>query len=208
MIIKEIKRIKRGHYAVMIDDKTIYASETMLSDYHLYKGKQLDDNWSFETFADDYNQRCCYQTAIRLVSRRDHFIKELIDKLKQRNFNCVAIDATIDKLQALGYINEAKYGAFLISQYQARDSKRQLYSRLLKKGCPPKLIDQLLSEIEIDELNNAVKQLNKKIKGLSAQQIIEKGDKLMYYLVRRGFDYAVAKQSYQTIVGQLNQQQL
>ncbi len=208
MIINEIKRIKRGHYAVVFDSKTAYATESMLADYHLYKGKQLDADWSFEAFANDYNKRCCYQRALQIVARRDHFINELTDKLKQRGFTQSAITDTIEKLLQLGYLNEQKYAALLVAHYQTLDSKRQLRNRLLKKGCPHPIIDQLLSEAPLDELDNAIRQLNKKIKSMSSQQIIEKRDKLMYYLVRRGFDYAVAKQSYQTIVCQLNQQHL
>ncbi len=205
MIIKEIKRIKSGHYAVIIDDKTAYANESMLADYQLFKGKQLADDWSFDDFSDDYDRRCCYQTALRLLSRRDHFIRELTEKLKQRNFKNAVIITTIEQLKIDGYLDEAKYATLLIEHYQSLDSKRQLYHRLIKKGCPRPIVNQRLSEIQFDELDSAVRQLNKKIKAMPLQQIIEKREKLMYYLVRRGFDYAVAKQSYQIIVDQLNQ---
>ncbi len=204
MIINEIKRIKRGHYAVVFDTTTAYATESMLADYHLYKGKQLDADWSFEAFADEYDKRCCYQRALQIVARRDHFINELTDKLKQRGFKQSAIADTIEKLLQLGYLNEQKYAALLVAHYQTLDSSRQLRSRLLKKGCPRPIIDQLLSEAPLDELDNAIRQLDKKINSMSPQQIIEKRDKLMYYLVRRGFDYGVAKRSFQIVVDKLN----
>ncbi len=151
----------------------------------------------------DYNKRCCYQAALRLVARRDHFIAELKQKLQQRDYSEVDIDYSLAKLSETGYLNEKKYAALLVAGYRDSESVRGLRNRLLKKGCPGAIIEQALTDCAIDEVSNAKRLLKKRIGRLSGSQIREQREKLMHYLMRRGFDYGVVKRSYQMVIDDL-----
>ncbi len=199
MTITEIKKLKRGHYTVLADCQNFAVTEAMLADYHLYKGQQISIE-TVDQIAADYARRCCYQTALRIVARRDHFSAELSQKLAQRGYRQADIDAALAKLKRDGYLNERKYAQLLVASYSARDSLRGLRSRLLKKGCPADLLDGVLADAKVDELASAVHLLKKKTARQSSRQLVEQREKLMRYLMRRGFSYGVVKQSYQIVL--------
>ena len=52
--------------------------------------------------------RDAYQTALDLLSRRDHFRRELSDKLRHRDFPADQIEETVARCEALGLVNDER----------------------------------------------------------------------------------------------------
>ncbi len=199
MIIDEIKRLKRGSYQIVIAGTAYAVTESMLADYHLYKGKALtaDDLRAIEKC---YAERSCYDKALQLVMRRDHYIKELQTKLHARQFDSAAIQYATDKLIENGYLDELRYTELLFEHYSQTDSLAKLKHRLYSKGCPSHLIDRAVSEMPFDEAANAFNSLQKKTSTMSLAKIEQSREKLLRFLIGRGFDYSLAKRSYSRLL--------
>jgi regulatory protein len=52
--------------------------------------------------------RSAYQTALNLLSRRDHFRRELVEKLRTRNFHAKEIESAIARCEELGLLNDER----------------------------------------------------------------------------------------------------
>ena len=53
-------------------------------------------------------RKSAYQTALDLLSRRDHFRRELEEKLARRDFPRDEIDAALDRCRAIGLVDDLK----------------------------------------------------------------------------------------------------
>ena len=53
-------------------------------------------------------ERSTYQIALDLLSRRDHFRQELVEKLEKRNRPAAEIDDAIARCEALDLINDLR----------------------------------------------------------------------------------------------------
>ena len=52
--------------------------------------------------------RDAYQTALDLLSRRDHFRRELVDKLRRKGFPSDEVEAAIARCQDLGLVDDER----------------------------------------------------------------------------------------------------
>ncbi len=199
MIVEEIRRVKRAEYQIVVAGNAYAATESMLADYHLYKGKVLTAE-DLRAIEKCYVERSCYDKALQLVTRRDHYIKELQTKLYARQFSEESVQYAIDKLIENGYIDEWRYSKLLFEHYSRTDSLAKLKYRLYSKGCPSHLVDRVVSEMPFDEAANAFNSLQKKTSTMSLAKIEQSREKLLRFLIGRGFDYSLAKRSYNRLL--------
>ncbi len=199
MIIEEIKRVKRARYQIVVAGKSYDVTESMIADYHLYKGKVFtaDDLLEIER---RYADRSCYDKALQLVMRRDHYIKELQTKLYARQFSEDSVQYAIDRLIEDGYLDELRYTKLLFEHYSQVDSLAKLKHRLYSKGCPNYLIDRVVAEMSIDEAANALESLRRKASTMTLSEIKQSREKLLRFLIGRGYHYSLAKRSYDRLL--------
>jgi regulatory protein len=89
-----------------------------------------------------------YDRALRILGRREHFTRELQSKLFLRTRNGALIQQVLRDLAQRTYLDDhraAEYVAEFITQRGAV-GPRLLKSELQRRGCPPELLEELVTK--------------------------------------------------------------
>ena len=139
--------------------------------------------------------RQAMNTAVRMLSRRDHSCFEVRQKLKQRGFSSDAIRATLNECKRLNYIDDQRTARVYIGQLARRGfGFRRIAIELKKKGLHGRLIEDILEQqkVEIDEREIARRVLQKKMKSFERETDRKKRrDKIYRFLDYRGFNRSI-----------------
>lgn len=126
-------------------------------------------------------------SAIGLLSRREHSVKELVQKLKLRKFEVEEIDTVIEYLLEEDYLSNERFAE---SVFRTRVNKGYgwLYikNELAQKGVQSSTINELYNNSEIDWYLHAELAYNKRF---GAYDIADQKDKAkrVRFLQGRGF---------------------
>ena len=144
-----------------------------------------------------------YNLSLRYLSYRPRSEKEVVDYLKEKTkkFESLTpeiIDQIVSKLKEYRFIDDAEFVKFWIEQRVKFKHKplRAIEYELKQKGIDRNLIDGALSEFEdknIFDLENAKKLAERKIEFYRNLEPIKRREKVMNYLLRKGFSYDVVK---------------
>jgi regulatory protein len=141
------------------------------------------------------NYRKAYNTALRLLTRRDHSKYELVQKLKQRNFEDGEIKKVLLECERLDYLNDERTAQVFIGQLLRKGyGAKRIRHELNRKGLTSKRISGLLTETlsEAVERVNAERILIKHIKKFERENDGKKRkDKIYRFLYSRGFSNQV-----------------
>ncbi len=113
------------------------------------------------------SQKKALNTALRILTPRDHSKYELVQKLKQRGFSREDIDAAISSCERFDYINDERTAQIYIRQlkrkgYGKKRIRLELNKKRLKGDRIQGILDQSLSEA--DEREGAARILKKNVK--------------------------------------------
>lgn len=138
--------------------------------------------------------------AYNLLAYKARTEKELRDKLLKENYNNDIIDRIIDLLKKYNYINDEEYTkSYIANSIKLKPlSKKMLKYDLLKKGIDINIIETVIKSSDIDELQTAVRLLEKKLKGKKEVDQKEK-ERAFNYLLRRGFNYEIINKAFREI---------
>ena len=136
--------------------------------------------------------------SLRYLSRSRRTVKELHDKLVQREFSPHTIDAVIAHLLELRFLNDVEFSKALVHDIQLRkpSGRKLLRQKLRLKGVSPSVIDDVLSEVasEQDEEHLAMEEARKLMTRYKrSRKAVERGkqeQRLAQHLARRGFQWA------------------
>ena len=135
--------------------------------------------------------RQAVNTAVRMLTRRDHSRYEVRQKLKQRGFGPEEIRAAVAECERFNYIDDERTAQVYIGQLVRRGfGFRRIAIELKKKGLQGRNIEEILEQqqVEIDEREIARRVLQKKIKSFERQTDPKKRrDKIYRFLDYRGF---------------------
>ena len=130
-------------------------------------------------------------TAVRILTNRDHSKYELKQKLQQRGFGSKVINTVILECERFNYINDKRTAHVYISQLKRKGfGKRYIRMALKKKRLGGTAIENILQEnySEDDELENAGRLLGKKMDTFGREADLKKRrDKIYRFLYSRGF---------------------
>ena len=123
-------------------------SENEVIDFALYAGKELSDE---ETAAllGSVQRSARKEKAIELLSRKPQSRRELERKLAQWEASEEETVALCDRMEELGYLNDAEYAAKVVRHYSAKGfGVRKLRDELYRRGVPRDLWDEALEQAE------------------------------------------------------------
>jgi len=130
-------------------------------------------------------------TALRILTGRDHSKSELIRKLKQRGLKSEDIEKAVSECERLDYINDERTARVYINQMIRKGhGLNRIRHEMNKKGLRGQRIQNILSEIEsdIDEAEGAERILEKNVKRFERETDLKKRrDKIYRFLYARGF---------------------
>ncbi len=135
--------------------------------------------------------RKALNTALRILTGRDHSNSELTRKLKQRGFKPEDIEKAVSECERLDYINDERTAGVYINQMIRKGhGLNRIRHEMNKKGLKGQRIQNILSEIEsdIDEAEGGERILEKNIKRFEREGDLKKRrDKIYRFLYARGF---------------------
>lgn len=96
--------------------------------------------------------RECEAAAVRLLASREHSRQELTQKLRQRcDCNSNELAQLLDKLQEMGYLDDARYaGAFVRSSVARGRGPQRIGYELREHGVSDAIAAQALAEADVD----------------------------------------------------------
>jgi len=109
-------------------------------------------------------RRDAYQTALDLLSRRDHFRRELSDKLRHRDFPADQIEAVVARCEDLGLVNDERVAERFVEVRAATRGwgPNRLAAELQKRGVPRNDAERMAtvsSELGEEAIRTALKKL-------------------------------------------------
>ncbi len=143
-----------------------------------------------------------YNLSINYLSIRPRSEKEILDYLKKKAKNAPSltdeiITQIIDKLKSYKFINDREFTKFWIDSRIKSKHKpiRAIEFELRQKGISKELIDESLKDVDTKDLDydNAKKLAERKMEYYRNLDPKKRREKVMRYLVSKGFSYDVVK---------------
>ncbi len=126
-------------------------------------------------------------TAIDLLSRREHSVNELVNKLRQREYLPAEIEQTITYLLDNNYLSEQRFAE---SVYRSRVNKgygkNYIESELRHKGVSQAIIATVADELAVNWYDIAAQSYRKKFNDRSISDQKDKAKRIRF-LQYRGF---------------------
>jgi len=149
VVIRELKSSQRveGRWLAFLEDGTILRlGENEVIDFALYAGKELSDEDS-AALQDSARRSALKGKTIELLSRKPQSRKEVERKLAQWEASEEESAALCDRMEELGYLNDAAYAVNVVRHYSAKGyGERKLRDELYRRGVPRDLWDEALQQ--------------------------------------------------------------
>lgn len=199
---------------VFVDDKYSFSLDiAQVVDLGLKKGQALTpDKLAEYRKASEFGK--LYQRTLEWVLTRPHSIREARDYLNRKkaktrssfsdhklgraplsaseketsSFSEATIEEVVSRLVEKGYLDDQKFAEYYVENRFVKKgiSQKRLKMELIKKGIDKSTID--------DVLESTARNDEEEIKKIIAKKRTRyDNDKLIQYLVRQGFDYALSK---------------
>ena len=155
-----------------------------------------EDEW--EELTQKINYRKAFNKCADILSRRDHSVKELRDKLL-RTVDEGSADKAIDKFLEMGYLDDEKFARALANHlYEVKNySDNHVRQELYKRGISREIVSDIVDNAEVDSVQSIVNIINKKYyTKLNAENGREK---VIAALMRKGFSYSDIKSALREI---------
>lgn len=190
MVIQELKPSKRieGRWLAVLEDGSIVRlGESEVIDFALYAGKELTDREA-EALLDSARRSGLKEKALDLLTRKPQSRKELERKLKEWGAGEAESAALCDRMEELGYLNDASYAAQVVRYYSAKGfGEKKLRDELYRRGIPREMWDDALEQAQ-DPVGAIDAFVSKKLAGkdLDRKQL----QKVSAALARRGYSWS------------------
>ena len=136
-------------------------------------------------------------TAVRILTNRDHSKFELVQKLQQRGFSTQIVDTVIARCEDFGYIDDPRTAQVYVLQLKRKCfGRRYVRQALKKKRLRGATIEKILVENYPgeDEFIHADRLLEKKKKTFAnLTDPRKRSDRIYRFLYSRGFSPAVIR---------------
>ncbi|MBC5715798.1 regulatory protein RecX [Flintibacter faecis] len=190
MVIQELKPSQRvqGRWLAMVEDGSILrVGQQEIADFALYAGRELTEEEAAALTA-GLRSRQMRERALELLSRKPQSRRELTRKLNEWGAGPEEADAVCDRMEELGYLNEAAYAARIVEVYSARGfGEKKLRDELYRRGVPREEWDEALARVE-DSTQAIDDFLQKKLTGWTGDR--KQLQKVTAALARRGFSWS------------------
>lgn len=177
---------------LLLDDEYKITTDVEFWAENFYKnGTDLtEEEW--ESLVSKINYRKAFNKCADLLSRRDHSVKELRDKL-MRTADEASADKAIERFSELGYLDDEKFAKNLAEHlYKNKNySDNHVKQELYKRGINRDIVAKIIGNSEVDAVETIISLIEKKYYNkLNAENGREK---VVSALMRKGFSYGDIK---------------
>lgn len=191
-IVKQ--KFNNERYSIYIDD--VFSFSASIEDVmknSLVVDTILDEK-SLEALIDECEYTKAFEYSLSLIERKDYTAFEIENKLKNKELSNPTIKRTIEKLEALGFVNDSKFSQRYLNDSLSikKQGIKKITYELNKKGISKE--DIALLEFDEDTLyKNALFLAEKKYKLINDKK--KAREKLFRYLVSKGYDFEMVKKA-------------
>lgn len=191
MIIRAQKGRGSKIHLLLDDEYRITTDVDFWAENFIKDGTDIDDE-EWENLVTKINYRKAFNKCADLLSRRDHSVKELKEKLL-RTVDEASADKAIERFLELGYLDDEKFAKALSKHlYEVKNySDNHVRQELYKRGISREIVYDIIDNSEIDSIETIINLVNKKYYNkLNAENGKEK---VVAALMRKGFSYGDIK---------------
>lgn len=146
-------------------------------------------------------ERSIRNTALDLLSRREHTRLELTRKLKAKEFSSTEIDELLDRLESEGLQSDARYAeSYVHSRGRRGFGPLRIKLELQERGVSADLVDAYVDFNDQIWLETARKEYKKKF-GARASKSIKDQAKRVRFLQSRGFTGDIIQKTFAAFSG-------
>ncbi|CAG9622996.1 recombination regulator RecX [Sutcliffiella rhizosphaerae] len=192
-----VQQKNKARFNIFLDEEYAFAVyESTLLKYQLAKGKELDELDIEEIlFSDQVNK--AYNAAVHYLSFRMRTEKEVVDYLKEKEYEGFVIKEIIVQLKEQSYLNDKEFAiAYVRTQVNTTLKGRGIIEQeLLDKGVDKECATEVL-EVEYaleKEVEHAVKLVIKYAPKYSRDSFKIMIQKVESALLRKGYSYSIIK---------------
>ncbi len=187
----EVQKRNKERVNVFLDSEYAF-SLTLLEAAKLRKGQELSPGEITSLQAEDEVHRAV-ESAVRFLASRPRSEAEVRRNLQKKTFDDRVIDATVQRLSNLGYLDDEAFARYWIENRETFKPRGPMALRyeLRQKGISDRVIDSTLETIDVfDSAYRAAQNRASRFKGKDIQTFEHK---VGSFLQRRGFTYEVIR---------------
>jgi regulatory protein len=209
MKITDIQKQKKNpkRYSVFLDGEFAFGIDGPdLLFYRLEVGQTLHKEL-YEKLRGELEFAHARDVAVRYLGRGAKSIKQVRDKLTERELSLPNIERVIDLLVSRSYLDDVAFAAaFIAHKTKVKNyGRRRIEQELRQKGVSNKDIQAAYASFDSEdegsaddsELDAAKRALDKKLRNKNIEQILadpKEVQRLKSFLARRGFDFDLIDQ--------------
>lgn len=202
----EIQKRNKERVNVFLDGEYAF-SLTVMEAARLKKGQTLTEA-EVSVLRDQDAVDQAVERGVRFLSYRPRSAQEVRRNLAQHDVPAAVIDAALERLVALGYVDDQAFTRFWLESRAAFKpmGERALRYELRQKGIAPAIIDAALEMLQQTEQAGdpaaylAARARASKLRGLTYQAFQHK---LGSFLQRRGFDFETSREAIERLAQEL-----
>lgn len=192
----EVQKKNKDRVNIYIDDKYAFAAFVdVVINQGIKKGMELDAD-ILQKIDFEEHRRKCKNAAIKIVERSAKTEKQVIDKLKEKEYSDDAIKYAVDFLNEYGFINDRLYAKSFAHDKLMKNGTNKIKFELRRKGISDDIIKETLNDINDDEeIENAVSIAEKKYVQILRRESdkYKIKNKLYTFLAGRGYSFDTVK---------------
>jgi regulatory protein len=197
----EAQKRNKDRVNVYLDDEYAFSLDIMAA-AQLTKGQHLTDAEIAMLQAQGEVSKAV-ERAVRFLSYRPRSIAEVRRNLAEKQTPAAVIDAAVERLNSLGYLDDRAFAAFWVENRSTFKplSQRALRYELRQKGVARADIDAALAHL--DEEETALQAARTQIRRLRRRTQDQFRAKMSAFLQRRGFGYSVIESVTETVIAEI-----
>lgn len=199
----EVCKRNKERVNIYIDEDFAFAIDAeLVYKYNIKVDKEIDVA-KLSVIAKEEEFSKCKNLALKIIGRSYKTQSEIKKKLLEKEYSEEVVLKVIDFLKEYNFIDDYTFVKMYIKDRIVNQGKNKIKYSLVTKGVDKTLIENAFLELDTteDEEEKAFILGKKKYESLSKRESdkIKLKNKVIRYLIGRGYDYAISKEVYSKI---------
>lgn len=154
--------------------------------------------------------KTAHVAALELLSRRALSEEELRSKLLKRGYGSREVEQELARLRRVGVVSDLELARMVVrSKLESGHGRWVLRAALRQRGIAPRLCEQVLAELAPEDEDQALSRaLEKALRRFEGEEASHRRQKVVRYLLSRGFGLAAALRATEFLGGELDEEAL
>ena len=199
MVVTSVVPFDKKRKKIYIDGEYAFLLYYMdMKECGVHEGEELSDS-QYRKIIEEILPKRAKLRAMNLLKSKDYTRKQLGDKLAEGLYPAEIIEEALDYVQSYKYIDDERYARDYITYHMASRSRKRITQDLMGKGVSKDVFEPVLNELYAEEPGDPeydqVLQLLRKKKYDPENCDYKEKQKIMAFLLRKGFDMSTVRRA-------------